>query len=386
MPVSALPRVGWRHARAAVLLLLLLCAACQEPHYRTDQGDSTEGKPEGRAGDSSTGSSPREATDASKDDPRTNATSGEGGTGSRDEAGTGTAEPSSKPDASAAVDPSEVGKGDPRAPVMSAVPKWAEPLIGRYATRAFAFKQDQYGTVTRAEQLAIVEFALEGSGMTLRSKTCVSLGDNERAQLRVVDPGSLPERLEQVVFSELERSWSTVGSTYVVGFTRQPPPACEGKQGQTIPKSEAQPWLTGSTCRCVAAAEKPTRDDCRVLDPDHDKKPGVSYMLKGFNSTLLDGTLYGGSESDTHYVGGKVGAQGMPPTASINAADRNYQFGCDTATCFEIADLGTPCPIALSQVRFSRLDDATTTTCADVAANVNTRFPSPVPNFPASCL
>jgi len=379
MPVSTLPRVGFRHARVSGVLLLLVCAACQEPHYRTDQGDAVEGKPERQGRDASTSGSPRDATDASRSDPRASVTSGDGGTGT-------TAEPTIKPDASGAVERPDVSKDDAGVPLMSTVPKWAIPLIGRYATRSFAFKQDQYGTVTRAEQLAIVEFALDGPGMTLRSKTCLSLGDNKTAQLRVVDPGSLPERLEQVVFSELERSWSTIGSTYVVGFTRQPTAACEGKQGQSTPKTEAQAWLTGSTCRCVAAAEKPTKDDCRVLDPDHDKKPGLSFMLKGFSSSLLDGTLYGASESDTHYVGGKVGAEGTAPTASINAADRNYQFGCDSATCFEIADLGTPCPIALSQVRFIHLDEATTTTCADVAANVNTLFPSAVPPIPASCL
>jgi hypothetical protein len=288
------------------LAMTLLSPACQDPQYG-DLSNPSEGN-SGGADSSTARTSPRDAAAAGKPDSRASATGTDGGNRSGDDRGPTGRESVTQSDASDDNKPPIEESADAGGPVVSAVPKWAKPLTGRYATRSFAFKQDQYGTVVRAEQLGIVEFALEGTGMVLRSKTCVSLADNSTAQLRLIDPASLPERVEQVVFSELERSWSTVGSTYLVGFMRQPTPSCEGKQGQSVAKAEAQVWLTGSTCRCVLAAEKPTRDDCRVLDPDHDKKPGVSYMLKGFTSTLLDGTLYGAVESDTHYVGGKVGA------------------------------------------------------------------------------
>jgi hypothetical protein len=368
------------------LLATWVLAACQAPQYGTaaDGGDARAGE---RSEDASSSRSARDLKDGSSvQTMHDDGGAGAGRTGNDRSSSAaiedGSANEPGGPDTNL---PAAGTSNDAGEPLVSTVPKWATPLLGRYAMRGFSFKQDRFGTVTRAEQVAIVEFALEGSGMTLRSKMCVSTGDNTEAQIRLVDTSRLPDRVEQVMFSELERSWSTVGSTYEVGFTHKPPASCDGKAGQSVARAEQQVWLTASTCRCVAEGEKPVADDCRITDPDLDRNPGVTFMLKGLQSALVDSTMYFAIDSDTHFVGGRVGAEGTAPSASMNAVERNYQLGCDPS-CFEIGELGTPCPLSFSRVSFAPLQAATTTTCADVAANVNALFPEPVPVLPSACL
>lgn len=377
------------HGPGLALALALAAGACQDPHYagRTENVDGEPGTGSLGADASASGSSARDASSAQKRDaapsnsqldaastPRSSGETPDDADPRTTTPGDGTA--TTRPDAAAP-------DGEP--PVVSTVPAWALPLVGRYATRWFAFKQDDFGTVVRAEQLAIVEFALEGKGMTLRSKLCLSTGDTSIAQLRLVDASGLPERREQVMFSDLERSWSTEGPTYATGFTLEQPEICASKQGQSVPKTAAQAWLSGATCRCTSPGEEPLVDDCRILDPDRDQKPGSTYTLKGFTSSLADETIYAATETDSHYVNGKVGVDGALPSANIAYVDRNYQLGCEPAGCANIAVLGRACPISFNHALFAALAAGKTTTCADLMSNVNTLFPAKPPDFPARC-
>jgi len=373
--------------RSSVLALAFVWTACLDPHYPEDPAKAGNESVAGgsRGADASLPSSAlRDGGGAPSRDAEPDSQELDGGPGTGFP-GSGATTAGAPGDPGASATGSRPDAAVPDALPGAAVPAWALPLLGRYATRWFSFKQDEYGTVVRAEQLAIVEFALEGAGMTLRSKYCLTTGQSKLAELRLVDPSALPERLEQVRFSELERSWSSEGPTYAAGFTIEQPASCAGKQGQSLAKTPAQVWLTGGSCRCASPGEAPLVDDCRILDPDRDQKPGITYSLKGITSSLADATIFAATENDAHYVNGKVGVDGALPSANIALVDRNYQLGCEPAGCTNIAVLGKACPISFNHALFARLAAGTTTLCADLATNVNALFPTPVPDFPARC-
>ena len=272
---------------------------------------------------------------------------------------------------------------DASAPTTTALPLWAMPLLGQYAVRAFVFKRDDI-TVTRAEQRSLVEFVAVGGGMQLRTTLCLFQSDNGVAQLMVLDPSHAPQRVEDVVFSEEDKRWGTTSSeSFYLGYTAAPPSICDGKLGgSSVPHLPSQAWLSSTNCVCGLRNDPPTMDDCRVVDPDNDKKPGITFS---FESSIPRSSykLYYGMRSDSRYVNGVVGADGSVHTANLMSVENNYQFGCDPTDCADISKLGEICPPFFNPVRFKLLNPAAAPTAGYSCADVNSAslFPEAPPGL-----
>jgi hypothetical protein len=287
---------------------------------------------------------------------------------------------SEQPDAAGPIRISDASE-----PTTTAVPLWAMPLLGQYAVRAFELKRDDY-TVTRAEQRSLVEFVAVGGGMQLRTTMCLFQSDNGNAQLVLLDPAHAPQRVEEVVFSEEDKRWGTTSAeSFYIGYSAALPSICDGKLGgSSVPHLPSQVWLSSANCVCGQRNDPPTLDDCRVLDPDNDKKPGVTFS---FESSIPRSSykLYYGLRSDSHYVNGVVGADGSVHTANQMPVENNYQFGCDPSDCADLSKLGEICPAFFNPVRFKRLDPAAAPTagysCADVIAKSASLFPEAPPGL-----
>jgi hypothetical protein len=353
------------------LALAISATSCTEPSYPVAVADSAV-QHEGRDGEAGASVS---APDNSAPD------------GSAKGGGAAMAEPASDASAATTSDASM-----PRPPSLEAdagalahvLPEWAKPLLGRYAARAFAFKQDDFPTVTRAQDVFLAQFSFdEETGVTLRSKICESSAQNNLATLRLIDPTQMPERVEHVVFASLEQRWSSEGPASTVGYTREPPAACLDKLGQSVPKVPAQTWIDGDSCRCTQASADPVVNDCRLLDPDADGKPGFSFKLRGSAPPLGDTTIYAASESSTHYVNGQVSSDGKQHDANVMGGERPFQLGCSPASCAEIDKIATYCPVVFNPVRFVRVDEVMN--CQTIMANLDRLFPDAPPPIAARC-
>lgn len=268
-------------------------------------------------------------------------------------------------------------------PTAAASPAWAAPLLGRWATRVFYFSQDDFGTVSRAEQLAVVEFVGDGDSVVLNTELCLSTIENTLSRMRLVDPSAVPVRTEQVRYSEVEQRFRTEGPPLTVGYTREPPLPCTGQVGKQVPKLPEQAWLV-STCQCSTVVDDIEADDCRVVDPDEDEKPGLSYVLT-VKATGTSTTYYAAMTTSSHFVNGQVSSDGGVPTASVLADDTPFQFGCSPAGCLDIASLGKACPSPYTRTSFVRLAPSETITCAELVSRASTLFPGQPPGYPARC-
>jgi hypothetical protein len=267
-------------------------------------------------------------------------------------------------------------------PRTAALPAWAAALRGPYASRAFMFKQDDFGTLTRAALIRLHQFELVEDGLVLRSKICEYLAQTMYADSWMVDPSAAPEQEENVLFSDTEQRWSTDGLPVQYGFTRALPAICDGKVGETVNKPASHVWTTSTRCRCAEVDEEPLADDCRVLDPDEDGHPGFTFHLMG---TSIPGVadVFGGYESASRLANGQLRADGTLH-ANVRAAETNYQFGCLPDGCSNIAVLGKWCPSSLNSIDFVPLTN-TDPSCDAVLATRETLFPMDVPDYPPRC-
>jgi hypothetical protein len=366
--------------------LAALCA-CSEPNYNQRADNATASD----AGDA--GALPLRDGDASV----RNGDAGSAEAGARDDTRDGEASVQAWPDAAtttradAEVTASSDAGAVPSVPVVPeppvgpstpVVPAWAESLRGPYASRAFTFRQDEFGTITRASQVALHQFMLADGGLLLRSKSCSYRATTTLADMHMVDPTNVPERVENVLFSDTEQRWSTEGPPFQLGFTGTSPASCDGKVGESVPKPASHVWYAGSRCRCAAPDEEPLADDCRVLDPDGDRQPGFTYHLMG-TSIFGDADVFGGSTSKSHLINGQLRSDGTL-RANVRADETNYQLGCLPEGCTNIAVLGKWCPSTFNSVDFVPLNDAAPT-CAAVLAALSTLFPSAAPDYPTRC-
>lgn len=306
--------------------------------------------------------------------PRDAGVSVDGGAALRSDAGeAGTdAAPQPAPDA---------GPGTSEPKVLAS---WAQPLLGRYATRAFTFSQDDFPTVIRSEDVYLAEFTFDASTgrVTLRSKLCQSVALNTLgATLRLLDATQVPERVEQVVLTELDHRFSTEGPAGTVGYTKEPPSSCADMLNQNVAKAPVQTWIAGNTCRCLRAEADPVVNDCRVLDPDGDNKPGFTFLLHA--PPLPDAQIYAASESATHYVNGQVSADGKRHDASVLPGERPFQLDCAPAGCGDIGKLATSCPTSFNPARFVRIEASTS--CSNILSSLSTLFPEAPPPLVARC-
>jgi hypothetical protein len=384
-----------RGGRGALLSAALACAAggCADPSYGRSSSAASDSERTSDGGAS--------ASDAQPSAPRGNArdasSQAQGQADGLDAASGPPSRGTGSDDAATAQPDLTASDGDASTPMSAAVPAWGMPLVGQYALRAFTLKQDDFqaglgmltgmGDVTRHEQVFLVEFKLvAGGGMQLRQRLCRSEAKTSIADLLLLKPDSAPERVEDVMFSESEQRWSTVGATSTMGYSAEPPTFCVGKQGNDVAHDEAQVWLGSGPCRCPILPDPPTRDDCRVNDADFDMNPGVTFELTGPTGLTK---IYAGNASDSHFVNGQVGGDGMVHTANVRASEQPFQFGCDSSSCADLASLGKYCAASFNQARFVRLDPASAPSggfrCSDVVSRVDALFPEPPPALTASC-
>ena len=365
---------------------LLATASCANPAYGNPADDA--------GGRSSSAEATAPASDAGlapdgRTDTRPPGTSGEG---SPSVDGQDAGSSAGGPDGAAPGGPAQgnpnPGVTDAGVAALTPLPLWAMPLIGKYGVQAFAVKQDTFGTTTVSRQLMSVEFVPHEGGLQLRSTTCSSSADNAAALLTLVDPSVFTDVVSDVLLSETDHTWSSTPPNFAFGFTQESPDTCKAKQGQNVSHAPAQSWLS-STCRCALPQEDPTSDDCRVVDPDVDHRPGATYTLRGKTSSIADVNVFAAGVSNTFYTNGKIAADGKVHTADLVAAEKIYQLGCDPAGCADISGLGTYCPASKNHAQFVRLDPSMAPaggfTCADILSRSATLFAGTPPSLATTC-
>ncbi|MEY4508882.1 MAG: hypothetical protein RLZZ450_1004 [Pseudomonadota bacterium] len=292
----------------------------------------------------------------------------------------------------------QVSGGDPAAapdagsaPVVQTTtfPDWAAPLIGSYATRQFSFSRDRLGIVSIYEELSLVQIVRVEAGAELRAKLCSQVASSTEDVLKLIDPSGLSETVRKVTFDDTGH-WGTDANPIGYGYDRPVPTTCVGKENQSIAKSAAQVWLADGNCRCPSSADAAPRiDDCRVLDPDNDKKPGLSFSDKGKPGALIgsfiNSTLHAAFVSRTHPVSGRVDSQGAHH-AQVVVDEVAYQLSCEPDGCPQIADVGRPCTDEFNDLHFVQLNEQRqVASCADLVARRTELFPSGAPATPSSC-
>jgi len=366
-------------ARLPVAAMFALCCACTDPDFgdrdkTTSEAAASRAQDGGEAGAEPSGRNTRDRdANAPKLDAKVDATP------------VGTLPPDAETPALTPGDESGI-EPDPT-PTTPVVPAWAASLPGTYALRTYTFRQDDFGTITRGEQIMLSSFALVEGGLVLRSKLCSYAASTSIAEMKMVDATGVPERLENVKFADTERRWTTEGMPVDIAFTRELPAICKGKEGASVTKPPAHVWTTKTTCRCPEITEAPLADDCRVLDPDGDQAPGLTFTLKG-TAVFGESLLYGAIESDSRLSNGQLLEDGSL-SANVRAAETNYQLGCKPADCVDIAMLGKWCPSSRNHAEFVPLAaeaaPASGYSCATVLANLPTLFPTPPLEFPTAC-
>jgi hypothetical protein len=270
-----------------------------------------------------------------------------------------------------------------------ALPDWALPLLGSYATQAFSFSKDRIGIVSVFEELSLAQIERAGGGAQLRTRLCSMVASSVEDELRLVDPSGLPEVIRQVTFDDAGH-WGTAGTPVGHGYERSVPADCVGKENQSIARRDHQTWLTSGTCRCPSSVNAAPRiDDCRVLDLDHDMKPGLTYTDKGkpgaFIGSFIDTTIYAVIASRSHAVRGRVDALGAH-YADLFVDEVAYQLSCEPSGCPQLGDVGRPCTSDFNSLHFVPLPaHSPITSCAQLLMRRAELFPSKAPATPSTC-
>jgi hypothetical protein len=267
-----------------------------------------------------------------------------------------------------------------------ALPAWAEPLIGRYAFRTHGVSRDALGIASTGDELWLGEIARTETGLELRADTCQSIVTSEVLQIQLEEPSALTTQRRRVVLGD--GVWSTEGLPQYDGYSREVPAGCVDHPGEVMPRPPPQGAL-GPTCVCPASADaKPTADDCRVTDPDDDRRPGLTVNLRGQIAGLpgvLDARAHVAIESRTHFIGGRVDAKGAHSATLVVDAPVS-QLSCEPAGCGTITGLQTICADQAQTAELAPLlPSSGAWDCARVRAEFGVLFPGAVAGVPASC-
>jgi hypothetical protein len=307
---------------------------------------------------------------------------------------------SAKPDASAQNDaaaeeripvndsgpPTETSPDGATVQLASALPGWAEPLLGSYVARSYSFAQDKFGARVRLREFFLMEI-VETDGpdahVELKLQLCDSFGEGTAADVRTTFPLLTSRRVHRVLFGD--NSWATQVPTVADGFTRAMPERCQGKEGTAVPKDPAQTWILGNTCLCPASVDTaPNKaEDCRIIDQDGDTKPGSTLGVVPKIFPLGPANLFVTTVNQTTFVNGTVDGEGQHHTAQVAVDQFGWQLGCEPAGCADISATPAPCPPARSKLELVPVDAPMT--CGQLIADATTLFPTALPEYPASC-
>lgn len=277
---------------------------------------------------------------------------------------------------------------DAASPDDAAMSPGAEALLlGNYAVRIrYHAKQPPPGLFKQSEEaylLADVQRTGDGS-LQLRTQVCEqhsvstsSVGPEVNA--RISYPEYIPARSFTLVIEG--GTFRTDGPAIEIGYEAEAPAGCTA--GGSIAGSADQPWLT--KCTCPSSSEPPTSaSDCRVIDSDHDRNPGMTVRFNG----LVERTDFVRRRDASQLVSGSI-ASDSRHTAQYQPAYENYVLNCQGSGC-GVSDF-VDCPPGQNRVLFAPLAERAASgfpyTCADVLREVEAgqHFPADALAFPGGC-
>lgn len=354
---SPAPSLCARHY--ATLASGLLLVACADPKYNRGPAVENEAGVQAESGEMSKDSGAASVEDAAPAE-------GADAAAARDSSPGAKPTPSSQLTelADGAAPPVVVGQPVPEPDAGKAVesfPAWGDKLLGTYASLSHVFVVDELTlgfTITamsRVDELSIVRVVREGEGARMYIKMCRFSGESEYDVQRMVDARGVPEISRRVKFIE-GGGFTTDAEPLGLGYDRAIPELCRGKPGQQVPKQPWQAWLA-ETCRCPRAeSDSPRRDDCRLLDPDGDQQPGMTFVDRGrgIYANILDATLQAVVLRRSHPVLGVIDAEG---NHFANFAVDELAYGlCDqVASCDELGTETRPCEAKENSIHYVRL-------------------------------
>jgi hypothetical protein len=247
----------------------------------------------------------------------------------------------------------------------------ANALVGEYAMLARFFGGDSAGVGTFSEDIVSLASIRSGNDgkLTLTTHTC--------EHRSVIDPVvvapifsrvSWPEKLPQHVYQlNVEgNTFSTVGAPVLAGYEELSSTACPSGTTQSHPDRS---WLPGGRCKCPISELPPTLpDDCRVVDSDGDKQPGLTVEFTGGTENLGHSRM----RDTSQIVQGIVDAPGKKHRASFAPMTATYHLECVTSSCSN----GSPrvCAAQFNPVRFVPLAaraEGRAWTCSDVMREID---------------
>lgn len=271
----------------------------------------------------------------------------------------------------------------PGKPNTSALPAWAQPLIGTYAVRTETFAQSPIGPMLADRRISLAEFVeLPGGEVELRTRLCSKEAAALGLTVYIRDPSAYPEERQRVVLES--GGWRTEPQPLANGYERATYAGCSGRIGQRVPRRPEQTWLRTGTCLCNGPAEALTYDDCRVTDPDHDGAPGLAYKYRG-SADAETWVAHSATVSRSHYTRGTIDNTG--PGAhfgAIKADETTFQLACEPGTC-NVSAVVRPCTDEYNGAQFRRLSTVVpfqaNVTCEDVVAQAMMQRPAlPTPS------
>lgn len=380
------PTLLFGHMTARVMTvasLVALVLGCSEPDYeeRAKDGGAADAKDEMR-GSSARADDDGGALDASSARPAADGETIRQPPNPSVPSGKDAALPAAPPDAA------------PPSMEATRMPASAEPLLGTYATRTIAFQRFIYleiPVMTTQEEIAVVRIERDGrGGAQSHTKLCSRMGESSEEIERFLDPSGLPEITRQLVFSG--DSWAEDAAPHGLGYERDIPADCERRENMAIARRPHQVWIANGQCRCPISPESPpTADDCRVLDPDGDRKPGFTLVDKGKENTLVgdivNQTVYVGLVSRDHHVEGRVAPDGAHFARRVQDHVL-HQLAClqgPIEQCPKYGDSTRPCTSAHNFTSFRRLKNGEPANCESVLARKAELFTEPLPKPLQSC-
>lgn len=253
---------------------------------------------------------------------------------------------------------------------------WIE--LGQYAMQVYAYGYDG-ALVTHARRVMLAEITRDGDAYQLVTTSCLDVASTSLATMAVRTPERLPPMRQRLLLEG--ETFSSEPIDKAEGFLPALPPGCADKLGQRVPKLPHQDWLA-DTCRCGGDLI-PTRDDCRVLDPDDDENAGYTIEFRAINGSRVD--LYAASLNESRLVEGGRRADGTLH-ALYDAKSGSLQYGCSPSGCADLSGPVAWCPAEFSSVELRPLvDDAMPAggwSCEAILARESELLPALPPPWP----
>jgi hypothetical protein len=270
-------------------------------------------------------------------------------------------------------------------PASSALPSWAQPLLGQYAVQTDAFSMSPIGPMLSDHQTALAEFVEVSGGLELRLKLCSKESTALGLTVYPRTPDAYPEFRQRVVLAR--NGWSTQASPVSIGYDRDGYAGCSGRRGQRVQKRPEQTWIRGSTCICNSLSDPPTFDDCRLTDPDGDGQPGLAFKYRGGAPDVDSWVAHTAVVARWRYVSGTIDPKGAH-YGTLKNDEASFLIACEPGTC-GLPSVTRPCTSNYNGSQFLPLPPPppglTAWTCDALRQNQSSVFTGPRVATPNSC-